>query len=242
MDLGLNGKVAVITGSTQGIGKASAVRLAQEGAKVVICGRDQAKLDNAAAEIKKAGGEVLACRADVSKAADIERLISAAIERFGRIDILVNNAGTSIRGKFLEVDDAKWSSDLELKLFGAIRCSRLALPYMKKQGSGRIVNITTSGAKQPGAESMPTTVSRAAGLALTKALFDPQARRDLQNEEAANDGPDTLANTLRAGTEASVGIIDVLLHELEGVGHFELIDPLSGAWPTVLAAVKRVSG
>jgi NAD(P)-dependent dehydrogenase (short-subunit alcohol dehydrogenase family) len=170
MELGLKGKVAVITGGTEGIGRAAAIRLAQEGAKVAVCARGQEKLDETAAAIKKAGGEALAVKADVAKPADVEKLIAAVIERFGRIDILVNNAGTSIRGKFLEVDDAKWSADLELKLYGAIRCSRLALPHMKKQGGGRIINITTSGAKQPGAESMPTTVSRAAGLALTKAL------------------------------------------------------------------------
>jgi NAD(P)-dependent dehydrogenase (short-subunit alcohol dehydrogenase family) len=106
----------------------------------------------------------------MSKPADIERFMKAVIERFGRIDILVNNAGTSARGKFLEVDDASWSSDIELKVFGAIRCTRLAVPHMKKQGDGRIVNITISSAKQPGGESMPTSVSRAAGLAITKAL------------------------------------------------------------------------
>jgi len=170
MELGLKGKVAVITGSTEGIGKATAIRLAKEGAKVAICARNQDKLDRTAAEITQAGGDVFAVAADISKAADIEKLMAAVIARFGHIDILVNNAGTSIRGKFLEVDDQTWSRDLELKLFGAIRCSRIALPHMKKQGGGRIINITTAGAKQPGAESMPTTVSRAAGLALTKAL------------------------------------------------------------------------
>jgi NAD(P)-dependent dehydrogenase (short-subunit alcohol dehydrogenase family) len=113
---------------------------------------------------------VLAVAADMSKNADIERFMKAVVDRFGRIDILVNNAGTSARGKFLEVDDATWSSDLELKVFGAIRCTRLAVPHMKKQGGGRIINITISSAKQPGAESMPTSVSRAAGLAITKAL------------------------------------------------------------------------
>jgi 3-oxoacyl-[acyl-carrier protein] reductase len=170
MELGLKGKVAVVTGGTEGIGKATAIRLAKEGAKVAICARNQDRLDRTAAEITKAGGDALAVAADVSKAPDIEKLMAGVIARFGRIDILVNNAGTSIRGKFLEVDDQTWSRDLELKLFGAIRCSRIALPHMKKQGGGRIINITTSGAKQPGAESMPTTVSRAAGLALTKAL------------------------------------------------------------------------
>ena len=78
----------------------------------------------------------------MSKAADIERFMKAVIERFGRLDILVNNAGTSKRGAFLELDDATWSADLELKVFGAIRCTRLAVPHMSKQGGGRIVNIT----------------------------------------------------------------------------------------------------
>ncbi len=170
MDLGLRGKVAVVTGGTEGIGRATALKLAQEGAKVAICARRQELLDQTAAEIGKTGAEVLAVAADMSKPADIERFMQAVIERFGRLDILVNNAGTSARGKFLEVDDAAWSADLELKLFGAIRCTRLAVPHMKKQGGGRIINITISSAKQPGAQSMPTSVSRAAGLALTKAL------------------------------------------------------------------------
>jgi len=170
MELGLKGKVAAVTGGTEGIGRATALRLAREGAKVAICARRQQPLDQAAAEMKKAGAEVLAVAADMSKSADVERFMKAVVERFGRIDILVNNAGTSARGKFLEIDDKTWSSDLELKVFGAIRCTRLAVPHMKKQGGGRIVNITISSAKQPGAESYPTSVSRAAGLALTKAL------------------------------------------------------------------------
>jgi 3-oxoacyl-[acyl-carrier protein] reductase len=170
MELGLKGKVAIITGGTEGIGKAAALKFAQEGAKVAISARRKDVLDKAAAEIGKTGAEVLAVAADMSKSADIERFMRAVVERFGRIDILVNNAGTSARGKFLEVDDATWSSDLELKVFGAIRCTRLAVPHMKKQGGGRIINITISSAKQPGAESMPTSVSRAAGLAITKAL------------------------------------------------------------------------
>ncbi len=170
MELGLQGKVAVVTGATEGIGRATALRLAQEGAKVAICARGQEKLDKTAAELKKTGAEVLAVSADMSKTADIERFMKAVIDRFGRIDILVNNAGTSARGKFLEIEDKTWSSDIELKVFGAIRCTRLAVPHMKKNGGGSIVNITISSAKQPGAESYPTSVSRAAGLALTKAL------------------------------------------------------------------------
>ncbi len=170
MKLGLQGKVAVVTGATEGIGRATALKLAQEGAKVAICARGQDKLDKTAAEIRKTGAEVLAVSADMSKPADIERFMKAVTDRFGRIDALVNNAGTSARGKFLEIEDKTWSADIELKVFGAIRCTRLAVPHMKKNGGGSIVNITISSAKQPGAESYPTSVSRAAGLALTKAL------------------------------------------------------------------------
>jgi NAD(P)-dependent dehydrogenase (short-subunit alcohol dehydrogenase family) len=170
MDLGLKGKVALVTGGTEGIGKATALTLAREGARVAICARRKPLLDAVAAEITGAGGEALAIVADMSKAADCKRFIDEAVRKFGRIDILVNNAGTSKRGKFLELQDEEWSADIELKVFGAIRCTRLAIPHMKKQGGGRIINITIASAKQPGAESMPTSVSRAAGLAITKAL------------------------------------------------------------------------
>jgi NAD(P)-dependent dehydrogenase (short-subunit alcohol dehydrogenase family) len=170
VELGLKGKVAVVTGGTQGIGKATALRLAQEGANVAICARTKEAVESVGAEIQKFGVQALAVQADMSKAADIERFMKAVVDKFGRIDILVNNAGTSKRGAFLELTDAEWSADLELKVFGAIRCTRLAVPHMKKHGGGRIVNITISSAKQPGAQSYPTSVSRAAGLAITKAL------------------------------------------------------------------------
>jgi NAD(P)-dependent dehydrogenase (short-subunit alcohol dehydrogenase family) len=170
VELGLKGKVAVVTGGSDGIGRATALKLAEEGAHVAICARRKEPLDSVAADIQKFGVQALALPADMSKPADIERFIKAVVDRFGRIDILVNNAGTSKRGAFLELSDEEWSADLELKVFGAIRCSRLAIPHMKKNGGGRIVNITISSAKQPGAQSYPTSVSRAAGLAITKAL------------------------------------------------------------------------
>jgi 3-oxoacyl-[acyl-carrier protein] reductase len=96
--------------------------------------------------------------------------VKEALTAFGRIDILVNNAGTSATGAFESVTDAAWQADFDLKLFGAVRLIREAVPHMKQQGGGRIVNVTNIGAKQPSAGSMPTTVTRAAGLAMTKAL------------------------------------------------------------------------
>ena len=170
MDLGLKGKVAIVTGGSQGIGKATALRLAQEGASVVIAARGRELLDLAAGEIRAAGGKVATVQADVSRGEDCARLVAEAIKAFGRLDILVNNAGTSATGEFESVTDDIWQADFELKLFAAIRLARLAIPHMKQQGGGRIVNITNIGAKQPRAKSMPTTVTRAAGLAFTKAL------------------------------------------------------------------------
>ena len=170
MDLGLAGKVAVVTGATAGIGLATALKFVEEGAKVALCARNADRLAATVELLRGKGGDVLGIPADVSKPEDVERFFAAVASHFGRIDILVNNAGTSMRGPFLEVKDADWDADLELKLYGAIRCSRLAVEHMKRQGGGRIVNISTIGGKQPAATSMPTSVSRAAGLALTKAL------------------------------------------------------------------------
>ncbi len=170
MDLELKNKVAIVTGGSQGIGRATALRLAGEGASVVIAARGRELLDQVAGEIRAAGGSVAAVQADVSRAEDCAKLVAEAVKAFGRLDILVNNAGTSATGEFESVTDAIWQADFELKLFAAIRLARLAIPHMKQQRGGRIVNITNIGAKQPRAKSMPTTVTRAAGLAFTKAL------------------------------------------------------------------------
>ncbi|WP_437676309.1 SDR family NAD(P)-dependent oxidoreductase [Sorangium sp. So ce131] len=169
MDLGLNGKVAVVTGGSEGIGYATAKSLAEHGAGVVIAARRAEPLQRAAESLRGRGGEVLPVVADVSRPEDVERLVSTTVQHFGRLDILVNNAGTSRAAHFESVDDATWAADLDLKLHAAIRASRAALPHLKQRG-GRIINVTTWGGKQPGAKSLPTTVSRAAGIAFTKAL------------------------------------------------------------------------
>ena len=179
MDLGLKGKVAVITGATEGIGRSAALKFAAAGARVAICSRDPGKVQRAVDDIRKAGGEVFGMAADISQAADIEKFIGAAAKHFGRIDILVNNAGSSQRGAFLETEDARWAADFELKVFGAIRCTRLAVPHMIRQGGGRVINITNVAAKQPGPASGPTSISRAAGLALTKMLSKEFAAQNI---------------------------------------------------------------
>src|SRR5437667_9257990 len=144
LDLGLNGKVAIITGGSDGLGRAAAERLAAEGARVAICARRKEKLDQAADEIRKAtNGQVLAYAADVSRAADCEGLVNAVVAQWGGVDILLNNAGTSAAAPFEKVDDETWQSDWELKVMGAVRMSRLLVPHMKKRGGGCVINVTT---------------------------------------------------------------------------------------------------
>jgi NAD(P)-dependent dehydrogenase (short-subunit alcohol dehydrogenase family) len=176
MDLGLTDRVAVVTGGSEGIGKAAAFSLAAEGAKVVICARRAEVLAQAAAEIQAAtGGEVLAIPTDVTKPDEVRQLFEQTIKAFGRIDILVNNAGTSSAHPFEATTAEIWGTDLQLKRYGAIHCSQAALPYMRAQGGGCIINITTPGGKAPGARSTPSSVSRAAGIALTKAMSQEYA-------------------------------------------------------------------
>jgi 3-oxoacyl-[acyl-carrier protein] reductase len=176
MDLGLQGKVAAITGGSEGIGRATAFRLCEEGVRVAICARREDVLQTTAKEITSAtGGEVLAMRADVTNPADCAQFMLQTIERFGRLDILVNNAGRSSAMPFEQAVDEVWQEDIEVKLYGAIRCTRLAIPHMRKQGGGRIINMTTIAGKQPTARSVPTSVTRAAGINLTKALANEYA-------------------------------------------------------------------
>ncbi|MFC0469823.1 SDR family NAD(P)-dependent oxidoreductase [Halalkalibacter kiskunsagensis] len=171
MDLGLKGKVALITGGSKGIGLETAVQLAKEGAKVAILARTEESLQTAVGLIaEKTGSDVLPIVADVMSKTDCTRAVEETAKHFGRLDILVNNAGTAAAKPFEQVETELWEKDLDLKVFGAIHCARSALPHMRQAGGGAIVNITTSSAKTPPASSLPTTVSRAAGLALTNAM------------------------------------------------------------------------
>ena len=149
-DLGLTGKVAMITGGSDGLGFASAQRLASEGCKIAICARRQAHLDAAAEAIHaQTGADVLAVPADVSKAADIEAFVTATVTRFGGVDILLNNAGTSAAAAFETVDDAAWQTDIDLKLMASVRFCRHVIPLMRQRGGGAIVNATIVGGKAP---------------------------------------------------------------------------------------------
>ena len=145
--------------------------LAREGARVVICARRMDVLQQAADDIAEStGAEVVPIRADVGNQEDIERLVQTAIDRFRQLNILVNNVGLSQMYAFRDVTDEQWHADIELKLFAAIHAVRAAIPHLKQAGGGSVINLLNIGAKQPGARSMPTSVTRAAGMAFTKAL------------------------------------------------------------------------
>jgi NAD(P)-dependent dehydrogenase (short-subunit alcohol dehydrogenase family) len=169
MDLHLDGKVVLITGGTDGLGAALADRLVEEGCRVTVCGRDPDRLAATERRLRDAGGDALVVQADVTRPADLERFVEAAVGRWGRLDGLVNNAGKSTAGQIDQVSDEDWIADIDLKVLAAVRCTRLAVPHLIAAGGGSIVNVLNIGAKAAGAASLPTTASRAAGLAITKA-------------------------------------------------------------------------
>jgi 3-oxoacyl-[acyl-carrier protein] reductase len=179
MDVRMDGRVAVITGASTGLGLAMAKEFAASGASVALLARKMDALTAAKAEVAKAAGKtnakIEAYSCDVAKAQPIADTFKKIEAEFGKVDILVNNAGISHAKAFETVTDEDWQGDLDLKLFGAIRTIRLALPGMRQRKWGRIVNVLNIGAKAPNGNSAPTSVSRAAGMALTKALSHENA-------------------------------------------------------------------
>ena len=180
-NLDLKDKVILITGGSDGLGYASAELLSFEGAKVIICGRRGDYLNEKAKTIsEKTNNNVLAIQADVSKAEDCKRLVEETISKFKKIDILVNNAGVSAAALFEDVSDKNWEDDINLKLMSTIRMCRLVIPYMKSNDKGVIINATIGGGKAPNAGSLPTTVTRAAGINLTKSLANEYAKDNIR--------------------------------------------------------------
>ncbi len=180
MDLGLQDKVAIVTGGSEGIGKSAALRMAQEGARVVIVARRPQVLEQAAQDIRTATeGMVLPVPGDVSAPDTVGRVVKTTLDNFGRIDILVNNAGVSMAKPFENVTDEDWQGDFDLKVWGAVRFIRAVIPEMRKVGGGRIINVTNLGGRTPGPSSMPTSIARAAGIALTKGLSKDLAKDNI---------------------------------------------------------------
>ncbi len=150
MELGLKGKVAIVAAESKGLGRACALGLTAEGARVTMCARTEAELIGAANEVReKTTGEALAVAADVTKLADIQRVVARTVDTFGGVDILVTNAGGLPPGGFEQMTDAQWQAAFELNLLSTVRFIREVIPHMRKKRCGRIINIQSSSVKQP---------------------------------------------------------------------------------------------
>lgn len=164
MDLGLENKVAIVTGASRGIGKGIALRLAEEGCNVAICARGEEALNEAAQEIEAQGVECLALAMDVTEAGEPERLVEETAQHFGQIDILVGNVGGNRRGRFEELSDEDWDAIIDLNFKSHIRTSRAAIPHMKAAGGGSICYITSIFGREVGGAGLSTYNSTKSAL------------------------------------------------------------------------------
>ena len=182
VDLGLRDKVAIITGSSRGLGLASAKALAAEGCRVVLCGRTEATLDAAAREVSQlAGGNdrVLAVAVDLVPAAGVQTLIDRTVDRFGGIDVLVNNLGLARGAGLLDTSDAEWQEAFDHTLMPAVRATRLAVPHMTRRGGGSIIIIASVFGREAGGR-MTYNAVKAAEISLAKSLAQQLASSNIR--------------------------------------------------------------
>ena len=180
MDLGIAGRVAIVTGGSRGIGRAVAERLCREGASVAVCARSRESLQEARRALEAlGGGRVLTVGEDLTEEAAAGRLVEATMAAWGRIDILVNNAGAARGIPFDDLTQELWLENLQLKLFGYLRMARVVLPHLRRNGWGRIVNVAGLAGLQPGPLSMPIGLNNAGILNVMKALADAEAAHNI---------------------------------------------------------------
>ena len=177
MELGLGGKISIVTGGSKGIGRSIAMALAREGSDVAICARGMEDLEDAAAEIRsQTGRKVLAVRADMSDLGDIKNLVSSTVAELGGVDILINNAVNSVAAPFMELADEDWLNHINVKVMGYVRCSREAIPHMINRGGGRIINIGGMAARSAGSLTNSNGVTNSAVSNIAKNLSDQVAK------------------------------------------------------------------
>ena len=171
MDLGIKGRAAIVTGASRGIGREAARQFLEEGVRVMICGRNAETLEKTRAELaQQTGGEVHAIVADMTKEADVARLVDAAKQKFGTVDILINNAGQMYSGRFAAMTDAGLKEQFETKIFGFLRAILLVYPIMKAQKWGRIINIIGGAGKEPDPYMFGSGITNSGLLNITKSL------------------------------------------------------------------------
>jgi 3-oxoacyl-[acyl-carrier protein] reductase len=181
VDLGLKEKVAIVTGSSRGLGLASAEALLQEGCRVTICARDEPRLAKSAEQLRQrqTDGQVLAVPADVSTVEGVQKVVGRTVTTFGGVDILVNNVGMARGGDLLEASDSDWREALDQTLFPAIRTSREVVPHMRRRGGGVILMIASIYGRETGGR-MTYNVVKAAEISLAKSLARQLARDNIR--------------------------------------------------------------
>lgn len=221
MDLGLTGRCALVCGASQGLGRASAMALAAEGAAVAMCGRRPEPLRQAASEIReRTGATVLAIPADVSRASDVTRLVDETVTGLGGLDVLVTNAGGPRSAPFEQLTDDDWLAAIDTLLMSVVRLTRAAAPHMRARGGGRIINVTSVSVKQPIDDLALSNSIRGAVTGLARTLANELARDnilvtcvapgytatdrviELWNAAAAREG--TAAEAVRKRTEDAI--------------------------------------
>ena len=189
MDLGLEGKTALVTGGSEGIGRGIALGLAREGVDVAICARRPGPLEAAAAEIaRETNRKIIAIPADLTKDADAKKFVAEGHRALGRVDIMVNNAGSAPGGVIEHLSEADWAQALQLKFMGYVRCLRYVLPIMVQQGGGRVVNLIGNDGVKPSYWEIAPGAANAAGQNLTRSLAGQYGRHNI-SFCAVNPGP-----------------------------------------------------
>jgi NAD(P)-dependent dehydrogenase (short-subunit alcohol dehydrogenase family) len=219
MDLGMQGKKALVTGGSEGIGKAVTRALAREGVDVAICARRKGPLEQAAAEIaKETGRKIVPLAADMTKPAEVERFVKDAHAALGRIDILINNAGSAPGGVIEHLSEEEWASALQLKFMGYVRCMKHVLPIMQKQRKGRVVNVIGNDGVKVSYWEIAPGAANAAGQNLTMSLAS-QYGKDNISFVAVNPGP--------VRTERWTGLVRAMARDMDL--SFEAADKLAPA-------------
>ena len=222
MDLGLEGKVAIVGGASKGLGRACALGLAREGARVAMCSRTAEDLDLAAEEIsRETEGQVVAFPSDLSTQQGVKTLIARTVDHFGGLDITVNNSGGPPAGTAEGADEAAWEQAVQMSLFFFARMSREAIPHMRARGGGRIINILSSSVKQPIENMVLSAATRLGALGYAKTLAD----------EVAKDG--ILVNNVAPGFLLTDRMMEVVDHiaDATGASQGEAMDGLTSRIP-----------
>lgn len=215
-------QVAIITGSSRGIGRAIALHLASQGAIIVASARNLSALETLVAEIQGQGGKALAVPGDVGRSTDVEALFATATETFGRVDILINNAGITRDGLLMRMKDEDWDAVMDTNLKGAFYCCRAAAKIMSKQRSGRIINISSVVGEMGNAGQVNYAASKAGLIGMTKSIARELARRNVTVNAIApgfivTDMTDALSDQVKEGLQNQIPL--ARLGEAQDIAH-----------------------